>query len=65
MKMGFFGRGAQRRSNLNPYGWRLLRCTRNDMRRVAAARPKALPMADAQTVGKLRLPLHYRASSGG
>jgi hypothetical protein len=25
--------------------------------RVAAARPKALPMADGQTIGKLRLPL--------
>jgi hypothetical protein len=25
--------------------------------RVAAARPKALPMADEQTIGKLRLPL--------
>jgi hypothetical protein len=25
--------------------------------RVAAARPKALPMANGQTIGKLRLPL--------
>jgi len=24
---------------------------------VAAARPKALPMADGQTIGKLRLPM--------
>jgi len=27
------------------------------LNRVAAARPKALPMADGQTIGKLRLPL--------
>jgi len=27
------------------------------MTRVAAARPKALPMAEGQTIGKLRLPM--------